>query len=71
VLPRLRLAYLAANLGQVETTVGPAALTSHVELSAAERIASGVPDHLVRYAVGIEDADDLIEDLDGALAAVS
>lgn len=67
VLPRLQLAHLAANLGQVETTVGPAALTSHVELSPAERAASGVPDHLVRYAVGIEDADDLIADLDQAL----
>jgi len=70
VLPRLQLAHLAANLGQVETTVGPAALTSHVELSPAERAASGVPDDLVRYAVGIEDADDLIADLEQALAAV-
>lgn len=69
VLPRLRLAHLAANLGQVETTVGPAALTSHVELSPGERAASGVPDHLVRYAVGIEDAEDLIADLDQALVA--
>jgi len=68
-LPRFKLAHLAANLGQVETTVGPASLTSHVELSAAERAASGVPDHLVRYAVGIEDADDLIADLDQALRA--
>ena len=33
LLPRLRLANLAPNLGQVETTVGPAAVTSHVELS--------------------------------------
>jgi cystathionine gamma-synthase len=70
VLPQLELAHLAANLGQVETTVGPAALTSHIELSAAERAASGVPDHLVRYAVGIEDADDLIADLAQALAVV-
>ncbi|NKB86802.1 MAG: cystathionine gamma-synthase family protein [Acidobacteria bacterium] len=66
-LPRLRLANLAANLGQVETTVGPASLTSHIELSAEERAASGVPDHLVRYAVGIEDVADLMDDLDHAL----
>lgn len=68
LLPRLRLARLAPNLGQVETTVGPAFLTSHVELDEAARRDSGVPDHLVRYAAGIEDADDLITDLDQALA---
>jgi len=37
VLPRLQYAYLAANLGQVETVVGPPATTSHVELTAEER----------------------------------
>ena len=67
VLPRLRLARLAPNLGQVETIVGPAFLTSHVELSPEERAASGVPDHLVRYAVGIEDLPDLQDDLEQAL----
>jgi cystathionine gamma-synthase len=67
-LPRLRYAYLAANLGQVETIVGPSALTSHVELSEEERAASGVPEGLIRYAVGIEDVQDLQADLEGALA---
>ncbi len=43
VLPRLRYAYLAANLGQVETIVGPPATTSHVELTADERAAAGHP----------------------------
>ena len=37
VLPRLRYAHLAANLGAVETVVGPPATTSHVELNADER----------------------------------
>jgi cystathionine gamma-synthase len=69
-LPRLRYAYLAANLGQVETIVGPSALTSHVELSEEERTASGVPEGLIRYAVGIEDVHDLQADLEGALAAL-
>ena len=68
VLPRLRYAYLAANLGQVETIVGPPATTSHVELTAEERAAAGIPEGLVRYAVGIEDVDDLVADLDAALA---
>ncbi len=69
-LPRLRFAYLAANLGQVETIVGPPALTSHIELTDEERIAAGVPEGLIRYAVGIEDADDLIQDLRAALDAI-
>jgi cystathionine gamma-synthase len=67
-LPRLQFAYLAANLGQVETIVGPPSTTSHVELTDEERVAAGVPEGLIRYAVGIEDADDLIADLDQALA---
>jgi cystathionine gamma-synthase len=69
-LPRLRYAYMAANLGQVETIVGPSALTSHVELSEEERAASGVPEGLIRYAVGIEDVQDLRDDLDAALAGL-
>ena len=70
VLDRLQYAYLAANLGQVETVAGPPALTSHVELTAEERAAAGVPEGLVRYSVGIEDLDDLVDDLRGALAAL-
>jgi len=69
-LPRLCYAYLAANLGQVETIVGPSALTSHVELSEEERAASGVPEGLIRYAVGIEDVQDLQADLEAALATL-
>lgn len=67
LLPRLRYAYMAPNLGQVETIVGPPALTSHVELSEEERRTSGVPDGLVRYAVGIEDFEDLRADMEAAL----
>ena len=66
-LPRLRYAHRAANLGSVETIVGPPSTTSHVELTAAERAAAGIPEALVRYSVGIEDPDDLIADLDQAL----
>jgi cystathionine gamma-synthase len=67
-LPRLKYAYMAPNLGQVETIVGPPALTSHVELSEQERKASGVPEGLVRYAVGIEDIEDLKRAMDEALS---
>ena len=66
-LPRLRYAHLAANLGAVETVAGPPATTSHVESSREERAASGIPEALIRYSVGIEDTDDLIADLRQAL----
>jgi cystathionine gamma-synthase len=69
VLPRLRLAHRAANLGAVETIAGPPATTSHVECTPEERAAMGIPEGLIRYSVGIEDPDDLIADLAGALEA--
>jgi cystathionine gamma-synthase len=66
-LPRLRLAHRAANLGAVETVVAPPATGSHVELTAEQRAALGIPEALVRYSCGIEDVGDLIADLDAAL----
>ncbi len=62
-LPRLQYAHLAANLGAVETIAGPPATSSHVECTPAERKAMGIPEGLIRYSVGIEDAEDLIADL--------
>ena len=70
VLPRLKYAHRAANLGAVETIAGPPATTSHVECTKEEREAMGIPENLVRYSVGIEDTDDLIADLDRALAVI-
>jgi cystathionine gamma-synthase len=69
VLPQLRFAHRAANLGAVETVAGPPATTSHVECTAAEREAMGIPEGLIRYSVGIEDPDDLIADLAQAFEA--
>ena len=66
-VPRLNYAHAAANLGAVETTIGPPATTSHVECTAAEREAMGIPESLIRYSAGIEDCDDLIADLTQAL----
>jgi cystathionine gamma-synthase len=63
LLPVLHFANKAANLGAVETTVGPARTTSHVECTPEERAAMGIPEGLIRYSAGIEDAEDLIEDL--------
>lgn len=67
-LPKLKFAHCAANLGAVETTFGPARTTSHVECTAEERKAMGIPDGLVRMSVGIEDAEDLLADLEQAFA---
>ena len=66
-LPQLKFAHRAANLGAVETVVGPPATTSHVEVSARDREAMGIPEALVRYSTGIEDVSDLISDLEQAL----
>jgi len=66
-LPRLQYAHRAANLGCVETVVGPPSVTSHVECTPEERAAAGIPEGLVRYSTGIEDVEDLIRDLDQAL----
>jgi cystathionine gamma-synthase len=70
-LPRLRYANLAANLGAVETVAGPPATTSHVESTPEERAASGIPEALIRYSVGIEDAQDLMADLGQALDSLA
>jgi methionine-gamma-lyase len=65
------LATLAVSLGGVETLVEHPASMTHASMSREAREEAGFTDGLVRYAVGIEDADDLIADLDQALAAVS
>jgi len=67
VLPALRYAHRAANLGAVETVAGPPATTSHVECTAAEREAMGIPEGLIRYSTGIEAPEDLVADLEQAL----
>lgn len=69
-LPRLKYAHMAANLGAVETIVGPPATTSHVECTEEERAAAGIPEGLVRYSTGIEDIEDLLADLDQALSVL-
>ena len=69
-IPHLRLAHRAANLGAVETTIGPPATTSHVECTPEERAALGIPEGLVRYSAGIEHIEDLLADLDQAFSAL-
>jgi cystathionine beta-lyase/cystathionine gamma-synthase len=67
----LHLFHLAPSLGGVESLVCLPVLTSHAMISPEHREKMGVTDTLIRLAVGIENVDDLIADLEQALAAVS
>jgi cystathionine beta-lyase len=64
---QLQLFTLAESLGGVESLAGHPASMTHASIPKAEREKSGVVDGLIRLSVGIEDADDLIEDLKQAL----
>jgi cystathionine beta-lyase/cystathionine gamma-synthase len=66
----LKLFLNAESLGGVESLASHSATTTHAALSDAERAAVGITDGLVRLSVGIEDKEDLIADLEQALAAV-
>ena len=63
----VRLASLAESLGAVETMVTHPASMTHTAVPREVRYARGLTDSLVRLSVGIEDVDDIIEDLDQAL----
>jgi cystathionine beta-lyase/cystathionine gamma-synthase len=67
MLAALRLPMNAPSLGGVETLVTQPAKTSHAGLRAEDRERLAITDDLVRISVGIEDADDLIEDFEQAL----
>lgn len=64
----LQLFSLAVSLGAVESLVELPSKMSHAELSEEEQLAAGIKPGLIRFAVGIEDAADLITDIDQALA---
>jgi len=66
----MRLFKLATSLGGVESLVSIPVLTSHAMISAEQRAKMGVTEQMVRLSVGIENADDLIADLEQALEAV-
>jgi cystathionine gamma-synthase len=65
-----KLPRIAPSLGGVESLIEQPALMSFYELTTEERLQVGIKDTLVRYAVGVEDADDLIADLEQALRNV-
>lgn len=61
---------LAENLGSVEALITHPVTMTHAAIPRDERIAAGITDGLVRLSVGLEDAEDLIADLDKALQAI-
>ena len=67
----MRLFTLAPSLGSVESLVSIPVLTSHAMIPAEERAKMGVTEQMIRLSVGIENADDLIADLERALQAVA
>src|SRR5438552_18103790 len=67
----MRLFTLAPSLGGVESLVSIPVLTSHAMIEADQRKKMGVTEQMVRLSVGIENADDLIADLERALEAVA
>jgi O-succinylhomoserine sulfhydrylase len=69
-LNALKLARISNNLGDSKSLVTHPATTTHRTLKVDERERLGITDALIRFSVGLEDAEDLIEDLDQALKSV-
>ena len=70
VLSNTKVFSLAESLGGVESLIGHPASMTHASIPREERIKAGLSDSLIRLSVGIEDVDDLVEDLDTALSCV-
>jgi cystathionine beta-lyase/cystathionine gamma-synthase len=68
VVPRFRLMSLAESLGGVETLISHPAIMTHASVPPERRAAIGITDGMLRISVGIEDAEDLKEDLNQALS---
>jgi len=63
----LRIIKPAVSLGGIESTICAPAVTSHAKISAQDRERIGISDSLLRLSVGIEQVDDLIEDIERAI----
>ncbi|RPJ83990.1 MAG: PLP-dependent transferase [Acidobacteria bacterium] len=70
LMDNVRVATLAVSLGGVESLIEHPASMTHAGMARKDRLEAGITDGLVRYAVGIEDTDDLIADLEQALERV-
>jgi cystathionine beta-lyase/cystathionine gamma-synthase len=69
VIAKTKIFSLAESLGGVESLIGHPATMTHASIPREERIKAGLTDGLIRLSVGIEDAGDLIADLDFAIGA--
>ncbi|MBM3265005.1 MAG: aminotransferase class I/II-fold pyridoxal phosphate-dependent enzyme [candidate division Zixibacteria bacterium] len=70
-IDRLRIPFIGPSLGGVESLIEQPAIMSFYEMEPEDRLAIGIKDELVRFSVGIENVDDLIDDLDQALKGIS
>jgi methionine-gamma-lyase len=68
VMDNVHLALLAVSLGGIETLIQHPASMTHSKLSKEAKLGAGITDGLVRLAIGIENVEDIISDLDQALA---
>jgi O-acetylhomoserine (thiol)-lyase len=66
-IDNLKLFSLLANIGDAKSLVIHPASTTHQQLTSAERLETGVTDDFIRLSVGLENIDDILEDLDQAL----
>ena len=69
MIERLKVFSHLANVGDAKSLVIHPASTTHQQMSPADLAKAGVGEELVRLSVGLEDAQDLLDDLDQALAA--
>lgn len=69
-IDRLKIPYIAPSLGGVESLIEQPALMSYYEKTSEERLSLGIKDNLVRFAIGIEDTDDVLYDVQQALAGI-
>ena len=67
----LEIPYIAPSLGGVDSLIEQPALMSYFEKSSDERLELGIKDNLVRFAIGVEDVQDIIADLDNALKVLA
>lgn len=70
LMDNVKVAILAVSLGGVETLIQHPASMTHSKVPAEAKIKAGITDGLVRYSVGIEDVEDIIDDLDQGLSII-
>jgi O-succinylhomoserine sulfhydrylase len=71
VMNAMRLVKVSNNLGDSKSLATHPATTTHLRIGAEERAKLGITDGVIRLSVGLEDPQDIIEDLEGALAVLA